>query len=237
MAVVAALATFTLCMLLRARTREKRLRRREDRLRRRIGGEMKLEEWIVCPPAQAHLETARLLAAARPLRIGQANEAGALCALPDQGIRALVACAQLHRAEKLSTRDIGAFQRACRACGAETGYLCGADADAAARAQAEMPPLIRLVDRERMIALAGASHPATDRQLVALGRRMAGRHSLRALLRGVLDHRRAEKYLLYGLMLLTLYLFAGSAVYAVTGIACLLLMAFCRAADGRDAPV
>ena len=43
--------------------------------------------------------------------------------------------------------------------------------------------------------------------------------------------------LLYGLMLLTLYLFAGSAVYAVTGIACLLLMAFCRAADGRDAPV
>ena len=43
MSLLAGAATFILCLLLRAKGRERRLRLREDRLRRRIGGELRLE--------------------------------------------------------------------------------------------------------------------------------------------------------------------------------------------------
>ena len=95
MAVLAGLAAFTLCMLLRTRTREKRLRQKEARLRRRIGGEMKLEAWTTCPPRQAHFETALLLSGCRPLVLERMTDSGVLCLLPDLNIHALVACALL----------------------------------------------------------------------------------------------------------------------------------------------
>ena len=233
MAVLAGLSTFTLCLLLRARTREKRLRRREQRLRRRIGGELCLEAWAACPSRRAHFETARLLAQARPLNVLRVGDRGALCLLPDQGVRVLVACAQTHRAERLEARDVAAFQRACRAEGADRGCLCGAEVSAAAREQAALPPIVTLVGREPMIALAGAAHPADNSRLVALGRRFAGNQTLKTLRAAATEPQRAEKYLLYSLLLLGLYVFSGQVVYAVFGLSCALLMTLCRVRAAR----
>ena len=122
MALLAGMAAFTLMVLLRTRTREKRLLRREERLRGRIGGEICLEQWTVCPPARAHYEAARLLENVLPLRVVRTCDHGALCRRADNGQRVLVACAQLHREEKASARDISALQRICVKLGAESAY-------------------------------------------------------------------------------------------------------------------
>lgn len=233
--VTAGLAAFTLGLLLRSRTRENRLRRRESRLRQRIGGELCLEAWTVCAPQRAHYETALLLGGVRPLEILRVTAYGVLCLLPDTGQRALTACAQLHPSEQLLARDVAAFQRACRAAGAEKGYLCGAGAGAAAREQAAIAPCITLVGREAMIALAGAAQPADDQTLVELGRRFAGRQRLRSLKNAVIESERAEKYLLYALLLLGLYFLFGQPIYAVFGLICLALMTCCRIAAAKRA--
>ena len=228
MALAAGLSAFTLTVLLRARTRQKRLMRREERLRRRIGGEMCLEAWTVCPPEHAHLETARLLGGCLPLTLLRVYPQGALCTGAD-GKRVLIACAQLHRAEKLTARDTAILQRACARLGAQRAYLCGAESlSAAAREQAELAPRVIFVGRQRMIDLAGAAHPAEDRQLVELGRRYRGVYNVRGLRYAALDGQRAEKYLLYGLMLLGMYILTGQAFYPVPGLICLALMTLCR---------
>lgn len=234
MAILAGLAAFTLTVLLRARTREKRLLRREERLRRRIGGEIRLEQWTVCSSVRAHYETARLLGNVLPLTVLRVCKDGALCQRADTGQRVLVACAQLHREEKACARDIGALQRFCAEQGVECAYLCGAGGvTAAAQEQANLSPQVHCVSRARMIALAGAAHPATDRQLVALGRRYRSIHSPRGLRARAFDPQRAEKYLLYGLLLLGLSILTGLIYYSIPGIICLALMTSCRVSAAR----
>ena len=240
MALLAGLAAFTLMVLLRTRTREKRLLRREERLRGRIGGEICLEEWTVCPSVRAHYEMALLLRGVLQLSLLRVYEQGALCLRADTGQRALIACAQLHREEKLSAREVAALQRFCAGLNVECAYLCGAGGVTdAAREQANLTPKVHCVSRARMIALAGAAHPATDRQLVALGRRYRSIHSPRGLRSRAFDPQRAEKYLLYGLLLLGLYIFTGLAYYSVPGLVCLTLMTLCRvsAAHRKKSPL
>lgn len=239
-ALLAGLAAFTLMVLLRTRTREKRLLRREERLRGRIGGEICLEEWTVCPSVRAHYETALLLRGVLQLSLLRVYEQGALCLRADTGQRVLIACAQLHREEKLSAREVAALQRFCAGLNVECAYLCGAGGVTdAAREQANLTPKVHCVSRARMIALAGAAHPATDRQLVALGRRYRSIHSPRGLRSRAFDPQRAEKYLLYGLLLLGLYIFTGLAYYSVPGLVCLTLMTLCRisAAHRKKSPL
>ena len=234
MAILAGLSAFALMMLLRARTREKRLLRREERLRQRIGGEICLEEWTVCPSVRAHYETALLLRGVLPVSLLRIYEQGALCQRTDTDQRVVIACAQLHREEKLSAREIASLQRFCVRMGAESGYLCGAGGVMdAAREQANLTPRVHCVSRTRMIAMAGAAHPATDRQLVALGRRYRSIHSPRGLRSRAFDPQRAEKYLLYGLLLLGLYILTGLAYYSIPGLVCLALMTLCRVGAAR----
>lgn len=225
----AGLATFTLWMILRARTRKTRLHRRETQLRQRIGGELKMEEWTVRPPRRAHFETALLLSQASPLVLERTLEEGVVCTLGKGGERLLVACAQLHREEKLTPRDVAAFQRRCVEVGAARGVICGAGGvQRAAEEQARLSPQVAFIGREKMIALAGAANPAGDRQLVALGRRKRDGHNGKTWKSMALSPQRTQKYLLYGLLLLILYIVTGRSYYPLPGILCLLLMASCR---------
>ena len=171
-AVLAGIAAFALLMLLRARTRDRRLQNREDRLRRQIGGEMKLEAWVLMPPRRAHFEAALLVTQTLNGQMLRALDTGVLCAI--QGKQALLACAQLPAGEKLTARDIAAFQRACLAEGAETGVLCGAEGlTDTAKQQATLYPRVHSLSRARMIALAGAAFPATDAQTGGAGQAKA----------------------------------------------------------------
>ena len=149
--------------------------------------------------------------------------------------QALLACAQLPAGEKLTARDIAAFQRACLAEGAETGVLCGAEGlTDSAKQQCTLYPSVHSLSRARMIALAGAAFPATDAQLVALGKRKRTPEHAKIVLRRMLEPHRARQYLLYGLMLCGLYIITGQRFYPLPGCACLLLMALCRALPSKE---
>lgn len=232
-ALLAGLAAFALLMLLRARTRDRRLQSRENRLRRQIGGEMKLEAWVLMPPRRAHFEAALLVTQTLNGQMLRALDTGVLCAV--QGKQALLACAQLPAGEKLTACDIAEFQRSCLSEGAEAGVLCGAEGlSDAARRQAALHPRVHTLSRTRMIALAGAAFPATDAQLVALGKRKRAPGHAMAALRRMLEPHRARQYLLYGLMLCGLYIITGQRFYPLPGCACLLLMALCRALPAQE---
>lgn len=226
-ALMAGCAAFAMTVLVRARTHTRRLERREERLRRRLGGEMQLEAWITKPPRQAHREAALLLSTVYPLTVERTLETGAICMLHEE--RLLIVCAQLPVGEKASARDIAALQRVCTRHCLTRAVLCGAEGwTEKAQRQAEHTPKVTLLERERMIVLAGAVWPASDAQLVELGRRKRAQRQTGAWRERVLDVRRAENYLLYGLMLVGLYLLTGQAVYPLPGIVSLMLMAACR---------
>lgn len=228
-AVIAGLAAFAMLLILRERTRKRRLAHKETMLRRRIGGELKMEQWLVASPRRAHAENALLLAQTQEMDMVRVNDAGAFCVLKKTNEQLLIACAQLPDGDKLTARDVAAFQRLCLHERAERGVLCGAAGMASdARRQAELPPRVQVIAREKMIALAGAAWPATDEQLIRLGERK--RHPVHRgkLPEIILQAERATRYLYYGLALCGLYFLLGSPFYLISGCVCLVLMALCR---------
>ena len=171
-AVIAGLAAFGMLLILRERTRKSRLLHKEKQLRRRIGGELKMEQWLVANPRRAHAEAALLLAQAHEMDMERVGDDGAICMLKKTGERLLIACAQLPAEDKLTPRDVAAFQRICLRERAARGVLCGATGmTQEARRQAALYPGVRLIARDKMIAWAGAAWPATDEQLIELGKR------------------------------------------------------------------
>ena len=78
-----------------------------------------------------------------------------------------------------------------------------------------------------MIALLGAQNPATDAQLVSLGRRARAPRRWRGT---ALEEKRIPRYLLYGGLLLSMHLCTGALFYALPGVACLLRATACRIA-------
>lgn len=211
-------------LMLRERGRRQRVVRRERQLRARIGGEMKLEQWLLTPPRRAHFEAALLL----KMTVERAEDWGTVCRARD-GKKTVIFCAQMHRTEKLGVRDIAAMQRVCLREKAQEGIVCGVGGlTQEAGAQRLLSPRIKTVGYARMIALAGAAWPATDEQLIALGRRKQQWRGKRSLMHTVLSPERARKYLLYGLLLIALYLLFGLQAYLWPGCMCLVLMALCR---------
>ena len=78
--------------------------------------------------------------------------------------------------------------------------VCGKVSAEAAR-QAEREPQVLFLEREALIGMLGSANPATDGQLIALGRRRkkaAPRHWLRL----ILNPSRAKRFACYGALLL-----------------------------------
>ena len=96
----------------------------------------------------------------------------------------LVSCLALPPEESAEPAHLLAVQRACRRHRADRGVVClTCKCSAAAKKYAEdnLFPL-RLMEREELLALAGQAWPATDEQLVALGKRKKKGFPLAALL-------------------------------------------------------
>ncbi|MBR5231307.1 MAG: hypothetical protein IKW00_03555 [Clostridia bacterium] len=236
--VLAGTALGIMLLVLRESTRKQRLRRREDALRRRIGGEIKLEQWLLTPPRRAHFEAALLLSQAYNLSPKTANEDGALCINPDTGEKMLIFCGQVHRKEEFSVRDVAALQRICLKEKIPRGVVCGIGRiSPEARQQALLSPVLRIIHYDKMIALAGAAWPATDDQLIALGRRKHQGQMEKMLLGTILSPSRDRNYLTYGLLLCVLYLIFGMRACLIPGIVCLILMALCRIAGRKPAQI
>ena len=217
---------YLLIALIRKKTRDGRLKRKEKKLRAVIGGELALERLLLSPPDQAHFEMAMLLSLKYPLVLLRTGQDGVLCAL--RGDRLLIAFAQLPACCKLDAVNVLNFQRAVRAANARRGVLCvPCPIDPAAREQALTGTPVSFLSREALIPLFGENNPATDAQLVALGRRKKRRASV-SWLRTVLSPLRAKKYAWYGGLLLCMYQLTHLIYYAVPGLVCVSLAAACR---------
>lgn len=226
-ALAAGAGLYGLLMLLYRRTRADRLLRREARLRRQVGGELALERLIALPAAQAHFEAALRLSLRYGLELLRMDEQGVLCRRGGETL--LIAFAQLPLSDQAQARDVLSLQQAARELGAERAVLCvpcGVNPRAQAQAETGLP--VTLLGREWLARLFGAQSPATNAQLVALGRRRKKRPPMGAFLRQMLDRGRWPRYALYGGLLLGLYLLTGLGYYAVPGLCCLALAVACR---------
>lgn len=215
-----------LIVMVRQKTRDGRLKRREKNLRRRIGGELALEKLLLCDPLQAHEEMAALLSRDHPLAIEKITPAGALCRMKAETI--LIAFCPLPSSATVHAEQVLALQRDCSLLNAHRGVLCApCSLSSDAYAQADSPLPVTMLSREALIARFGRFHPATDAQLVALGRRRK-RPSMGQWLPLILQPGRAPRYGFYGALLLGLYTLTHRWYYALPGLICVSLAVTCR---------
>ena len=220
-------ALYLLWLTLHKKRRDGRMAQKEKRLRLLIGGEMALERMLTEPENKTHFEAALLLSVTCPLKLTRIAENGVLC--EEQGKRVLVAFSSLPVSDALDARIVLRFQQAVKKEQAEGGILCvPCGISETAREQAGNEPPVRILPREKMIRLLGRQFPATDEQLIALGRRRKRKSALKKRLPRVLDRQRAGRYALYGGLLLTLYLITHRFYYALPGLVCVGLAAACR---------
>ena len=196
---------------------------------------MLLEAMLMADAKDAHAQAARLLQEKWPLTLRQATDDGVLCCQGDEVL--LVQCIRIPAEAELGMGELLAAQRAARRHRAERAVLCvlgKASPKVCARAETALIPL-RIIRRETLLTLAGRLSPATDEQLIELGRRRRRTRPPGGLTRLILRPEKAQRYQLYGVLLLVLYLLTGTRLNALTGVLCLTLatLSRCAAGDGE----
>lgn len=225
---LAGLALGVLGMTARSQWRKRTVDRREKALRSRIGAELMLEEMLLSEPRQAHFRAAVLLAERWPIAMQSVKEEGVLCLQGEETL--LVQCLRMPPESELSVGDLLNAQRALKRLNADKAVLCvlgRVSPKVAARAE-EMALPVRIIRRETLLSIAGRYAPATDEQLVELGKRFkrpAGRGGVAQL---VFRRDKAKRYYLYSLLMLILYILTGARLYAVPGMVCLTMAVVCR---------
>ena len=233
-AMLAGLALGLLGQMALSRYRQHAVSRREKELRCRLGGEMLMEEMRLGTARQAHFQAAMLLGQKYPLVVTSVEDDGALCRY--EGKTVLVACLRRTSESEAAAEDVLDMLRACRRHLAEKGILCLCCKESRGMIncaeQSGIP--VRIVSRETMLALAGKACPATDEQLVALGRRKKSPGALGRLKAAVLHRDRAGRYMFYGTAMLMIYIFSGAGWYPLPGLTMVCLGACSRYCAGRD---
>lgn len=226
-ALIAGGALGTLFWLARSEWRKRHVHRREKALRSRIGGELLLETMLLSEAREAHFHAAVLLAERWPIAMQSVKEEGVLCQQGEETL--LIQCIRMPAEGELSMGDLLAAQRAVKRLNVNKAVLCvlgKVSPKVAARAEEATVPL-RIITRETLLALAGRYAPATDEQLIELGKR---RQPLQQgnIVRLIFRRDKAKRYHLYGLGMLIVYVLTGARLYAVPGIVCLTMAVMCR---------
>lgn len=230
---LAGAALGTLLCTARAQWRKRTVSRREKMLRSRLGAELMLESMLMAEPKEAHFRAALLLAEKWPVELQSVKEEGVLCRQGTETL--LIQCLRMPEDGELSAGDLLAAQRSVRRVKADRAVLCvlgKVSAKTAARAEEALVP-IRIVRREMLAQIAGQVSPATDEQLVELGKRRKRHVPQGSVARLIFRPDKARRYLLYGVAMLCLYILTGARLYAVPGMVCLAMATVCRCASGR----
>lgn len=231
-ALLAGVSLGTLMALARLRLRRSRVARREKALRCRIGAEMLLEDMLLSEAREAHSRAARLVAEKWPVTLQTVTEDGVLCLQGEEQL--LILCVRTPPEGELGAGDLAAAQRAVRKHSANRGILCAlGKTPPAILAKAEQTAVpLRIIRRDTLMELAGRLYPATDAQLVALGKRRR-KPAPGGVLALIFRRDKARRYFGYGLMMTLLYVLTGVRFYAVPGMVCLTMAILCR--TGRSA--
>ena len=226
-AMIAGGALGTLFWLARTEWRKRHVHRREKALRSRIGGELLLETMLLSEAREAHFHAAVLLAERWPIAMQSVKEEGVLCRQGKEML--LIQCIRMPAEGELSMGDLLSAQRAVKRLNVDKAILCvlgKVSPKIAARAEEATVPL-RIISRETLLSLAERYAPATDEQLIELGKR---RRSLQQgnIVRLIFRRDKAKRYHLYGLGMLIIYVLTGARLYAVPGMVCLTMAVMCR---------
>lgn len=218
----------------RAQWRRRSLVRRERAMRCRLGAELMLEEMLLSEPREAHFRAALLLAEKWPIAMETVKEEGVICRQGEETL--LVMCMRMPPEGETSAGDLAAAQRAVKKCRADRGVICALGrTQPKILAQAEQTPVpLRIVRRETLMELAGRMSPATDEQLVALGKRRRKPADRGGVLMLIFRRDKARRYFTYGLTMTLLYVLTGVRVYAVPGMTCLAMSVLCMVGRGGE---
>ena len=222
----AALGTL-LCTARRA-WRKRTVFRREKQLRSRLGAELMLEDMLMAEAKEAHFRAALLLAEKWPVTLQEVKEEGVIGCQGEETL--LIRCIRMPEDSALSAGDLLAAQRALRRLKADKAVLCPlgkVPPKVLAMAEEAIFPL-RIIPRSTLLALAGQVAPATDEQLIALGKRKQRQTGRGSFTRLVFQSEKAPRYHLYGQGMLILYVISGLRLYAVPGMVCLTLAVMSR---------
>lgn len=234
---IAGAALGTLGQMARTKYRQYTVARRERTLRSRLGGELMLEEMLLSEAREAHFRAALLVTEKWPLTMQSVKEEGVLCRQGEEQL--LVQCLRMPPEGELSAGDLIAAQRAVRRAGADRGVICvlGRVTPKVAAKAEQTPVPLRIVRREVLLAQACRMSPATDEQLVSLGKRRRRAADKGGAARLVFRRDKARRYLLYGLAMLILYILTGARLYAVPGMACLTMAVLSGAGRAQEEPL
>ena len=225
---LAGAALGTLICTARREWRKRTVHRREKSLRSRLGAELMLEDMLMAEPKEAHFRAALLLAEKWPITLQSLKEEGVLCRQGEETL--LIQCIRMPEEGELSLSDLLAAQRAARRLQADRAVLCPlgkAPPKVLAKAEDALVPL-RIIPRSTLLALAGQVAPATDEQLIDLGKRKRRLNGRGSFVRLVFRREKARRYHLYGQGMLILYMISGVRLYAVPGMVCLTLAVMSR---------
>ncbi len=222
-ALLAGCALGVLLMMTRTRLRRRTVDRREQALRCRIGAEMMMEELLYADATATHQRVADLLTSRWPLHILHASGDGVLALQGKE--RLLIQAPRMPADGEISRGDLLAAQRIALREKADRIILCvmGKVSPKVEAGAEDMPVPVRILRREVLMALAGRMAPATDEQLVQLGKRRARSVGRGGIARLVFRQDKARRYFGYGLMMVLLYVISNSRLYAVPGMVCLIL--------------
>ena len=225
---LAGAALGTLLWTGRQEWRRRTVTRREKVLRSRLGAELMLEEMLMAEQKEAHFRAALLLAEKWPIELQEAREEGVLCRQGEETL--LIQCIRMPEDGELSVGELLVAQRAVRRVKADRGVLCPlgkVTPKVAARAETALVPL-RIIPRSTLLSIAGQLSPATDEQLIDLGKRRRQTTGQGNSLHTVLRPEKARRYYCYGLGMLLLYVLTDLRLYAVPGMMCLTLAVMCQ---------
>ena len=230
---VSGFALYLMTLSLRKKIRDDHLVRKEKQLRSAIGGELALERLLLSEKSKAHFEIAMLLSMRAPLVLLRADEEGVLCQY--QGRRILVAFAPCPPSRAVEAEHVLALQRAAHSMQVGHCLLCApCEISQRAMEQSFNGPRVFFLSREKLLSLLGSVNPATDEQLVALGKRRRSAAAPKRLFHLILNEGKARRYACYGGLLLIMYQFTHLIYYAAPGLVCVFLAAACRCVRRKD---
>ncbi|MCL2544917.1 MAG: restriction endonuclease [Clostridia bacterium] len=197
------------------------LARKAAALRAHIGGALALEGLLTVQPAQAARQAADWLASRHDIHVlGEARD-GVLLRYGQETLYLL--CLQGHPQQRTDADAVLAAGRARLAVlRADRCILCspGAFTQEARDTADSLEPPVRLIDGDALRALAGRLSPATDEQLIAMGRRQRKPFAWASLRQAVFSPQKTRRYAAYGTGLLALFILTGQIYYLVPSGLC-----------------
>lgn len=223
-AAAAALALYTLLWYTLSLWRRRALIHREAALRAHIGGTLAVEALLLCTPGDAAYRVGEWLRHEHALHILRAEGNGVLLTYDAETL--LLLCMQTHPQQQGSASDVLAANRTLLSvAGATRCILCcpGSFTAEAEQVAESVEPPVRLLDGAALRALSGRLAPASDVQLVAMGKKQRKPFSWTSLRPLVFSPQKTRRYAAYGAGLMAFFVVTNQLYYLIPSGLCWML--------------